>query len=238
MIVEVLFSEFYTYGEIENVRYLAKMLKGVDFIYTSYDNEPYFVNNDVDMLVIEPMAEHYLAMVCDKLKPFKTRLQTMIDDGVYFFIVNNAMDIFGRTLKLSDGKELDTLGLLDYETIRNYDKRYAYLFVAKYQDIEICANNTGFSTYCIPDKYHLYSVELNGIKASDIELSGYHKHNVYAIEFLSHFFIMNPLISKKILAHFGIDESLPFEQEALESYNHQLKLFKNDAKLLKHYQSK
>lgn len=27
MIVEVLFSEFYTYGEIENVRYLAKMLR-------------------------------------------------------------------------------------------------------------------------------------------------------------------------------------------------------------------
>lgn len=57
MLIEVLYKEFMIYGEAENIDYFKLLFPEAEFIETGFLEKPYFVDHDVDMLIMGPMHE-------------------------------------------------------------------------------------------------------------------------------------------------------------------------------------
>lgn len=228
MVIEVLYKEFYIYGEKGNVDYLELMFKDAQFIHTKYNETPYFVNNRPDMIIIEPMAEFNLDRVAKKLEPHKQRLIELIEEDVYFFAFNNVLDILGTELKIKGEKDGFTLGIFNYHSIRDYDNRYAKLIYTKIDSHYVLASKMGFSNYYGNKHCYIYKTLKGGGFNNKSDLGGFRYKNSFLIEALGNIFMYNPYLSKKLLDTFGFDTKLPFEQDVFESYNKKISEWKRD----------
>lgn len=211
---EILFPEFYIYGEKANLKYLELLFPEDEFHHTLLNDELKFLTNDADVLIMGPMAEHYLSKVTEKLAPFKAELKQWIDSGKYLFVENNAMDIFGKILTDSEGRNLPTLDLFPYTTHRDYENRAFSQFFWKIGDVELVGAYSGFARYGIDPKDHWYTVSAD----SKGELGGYREKNAFALEVISQILITNPPLSLKLRELLGKEPYLPFEKEVWRLY--------------------
>ncbi|MEG1015906.1 MAG: hypothetical protein RSB00_02800 [Bacilli bacterium] len=203
MIVEVLYNELMLHGDDANAEYLKLNLPSATFIYTSIDDEPYFVNNKVNMIIMGSMTESNLSLVKNKLISYKERISYLINNNVYFFALGNSMEIFGKNI----GNE-EMLNIFDYYSIRNIDKRVHELFICKYHDYKV----VGFiSTF---DKvYNISKVLFNSKDQS------FNYNNFYGIKVLGPFLLLNPLFIKEILNKLDKNfNKLVYEEEIMNAY--------------------
>lgn len=231
MIVEVLFPEFYIYGEKENIRFLEETFPHATWIKSAFSQTPYFVEHDVDVIIMEGMAEYYLDWTCEKLLPFKDRLKELMDRGTYFLLLNNAMDIFGKSLKTNDGENLSCLGLLDYTCYRDYEDRLFYQMIWTMDGEEYIGSYNGFSRYKMDPTYHFYQI-IKGIDHPEW-IGGYHERNIYGMELISQIFICNPALTKRICRCFNQDDQLPLEKELEALHKSKIKAYKEDKRIMK-----
>ena len=239
MKVEILYKELYIYGEKANATYLELMFEDHDVINTSYLERPFFVDERPDIIFIDAISERYLTKIVEKLMPYKDRLKELIEDGVHLIIMNNAMDIFGKSLEI---KEIDrtyqgrTLGLLDYSTIRDYEKRASRLTIAKYKDIEIIGQHMGFSQYYYSDESQsIYDIRTGYGFNREIKKGGFRYKNVFATELVGELFMLNPKVSRLLLKDLGLPEDLPYEAQVDELYSFTLDKMKKDAIIMAEY---
>mgnify|MGYP006962828017 FL=1 len=88
--IEILFPEFCNlYGDISNMKYLKKCLPNANFIETAFDEEPSFVKEKVNFIYLGPMTENMQEKVITKLKPYKERIEELIEENVIFLIIAN-----------------------------------------------------------------------------------------------------------------------------------------------------
>ena len=70
--IEVLFPETANlYGDTHNMVYLKQCLPKAEFIETSLADEPYFANNDVNMIYMGSMKESTQERVIEKLSKYR-----------------------------------------------------------------------------------------------------------------------------------------------------------------------
>ncbi len=70
MKIEVLFPEFCNlYGDMSNIEYLHKCIPEAEIIYTSIDEEPAFLTQNVNLIYLGPLTERKQEIVINKLKP-------------------------------------------------------------------------------------------------------------------------------------------------------------------------
>ena len=80
MKIEILFPEFCNlFGDISNMKYLKKCLPDEEYIETSIEDEPAFVSQDVNFIYMGAMTERTQEKVIAKLKPYKERIQELIE---------------------------------------------------------------------------------------------------------------------------------------------------------------
>ena len=79
--IEALYTEACNlYGDRFNVTYLEKSLQGqAEFIYTSLNETPRFVTEDVDMIYIGCTTESKQEKVIELLQPHKERIAELIE---------------------------------------------------------------------------------------------------------------------------------------------------------------
>ena len=95
MKIEVLYSEVCNLsGDFQNVEYLRQSLPEADFIFTSLTDAPYFAENRPDMVLMGTMTEAIQRRVIETLRPYRDRLEKLIDDGVVFLMTGNACEVF------------------------------------------------------------------------------------------------------------------------------------------------
>jgi len=112
--IEILFPEFCNlYGDISNMKYLQKCIPEANFIQTSFNEEPTFVKNNVDLIYMGPMTEKMQEKVIEKLKPYKQRIEELIEKNVVFLITGNALEIFGEYIENEDGSKIEALGIFN-----------------------------------------------------------------------------------------------------------------------------
>ena len=106
MKVEVLFPEYCNlFADSSNMKYLQQCLPEAEFIYTDYMSEPVFVTEQVDLIYMGAMTERMQTMVINKLMPYRERIIELIKKDVPFLITNNALEIFGRWMKMRTVQE-------------------------------------------------------------------------------------------------------------------------------------
>ena len=99
MKIEFLFGEVCNfYGDPQNVTYLAQSAKNAEIINTSLLDEPYFVRERPDIVVMASMSESTQRKVIEKLRPYMARINDLINDGVVFLCTGNSCEIFCKKI--------------------------------------------------------------------------------------------------------------------------------------------
>lgn len=228
--IEVLFPEFCNlFGDISNMKYLKKCIPDANFIETAFNDEPAFLSKDVDMIYMGPMTERAQEKVINKLKPFKTKIEELIEKNVLFLITGNAIEIFGKYIENEDGSKVEGLGIFDIYAKRDMLHRHSSVFVGKYEDIELVGFKSQF-TFAYGDNSNIYFSEVeNGIGLNpESKFEGIQKNNFIGTYVIGPILILNPEFTKKILKKIGINKpQIAFEEDVRRAYEQRLKELKS-----------
>ena len=224
--IEILFPEFCNlYGDISNMKYLKKCIPEANFIETNFGEEPTFVKNNVDLIYMGPMTEKMQEKVIEKLKPYKQRIEELIEKNTVFLITGNAIEIFGKYIENEDRSKIEALGIFDIYAKRNMMKRHNSNFIGKYEDIEIVGFKSQFTqSYGNNEENYFAKVEKGIGLNPESSLEGIQKNNFIATYIIGPILILNPEFTRKVLQKIGIEEpKIAFEEDIKKAYEQRLK---------------
>ena len=222
MKIEILFPELSNiFGDFSNIKYLQKTLKDVEFIYTNNFNKPYFLDNKVDMVYIGSMPESKQELAIQRLMPYKNEIWQAINNGLFMLATGNALEIFIN--HIVDGeRKIDALGFFDLHAVRNFENRHNSHFVGDFEDIKIVGYKSQF-TMCYGDNQYPFIDVVGGCGINlDSKQEGIHYKNFFATYLLGPFLVLNPYFTKYLLRSIGRDDTLAFEQQAIDAFNYRL----------------
>ena len=227
--IEILFPEFCNlYGDISNMKYLKKCLPDANFIETAFDEEPCFVKEKVNFIYLGPMTENMQEKVITKLKPYKERIEELIEENVIFLITGNAIEIFGKYIENEDGSKIEALGVFDIYAKRDMLHRHNSIFIGKWGNIDIVGFKSQFTfAYGNNEEDYFAKVEKGIGLNKESKLEGIMKNNFIGTYLIGPILILNPLFTKKLLEKMKIDKkSLAFEEDLKAAYSQRLEEFK------------
>lgn len=230
MKIEVLFPEICNlYGELENVSYLEKSSKDVQIIRTSITDEPYFADNEPDLIYMGTMTENSQLMVIEKLGGYIDRIKELVDKGVHFLITGNALEVFGKYIEDADGTKTECLGMIDIMTKRNMSNRFNSLYLGKFEDMDIVGFKSQFthSYWCDgEDPAGLFETKRGPGLNPDIKEEGIRINNFMATYIIGPLLVLNPPFTEHLLKSCGISGAVvAFKKEAMDAYETRVKEF-------------
>ena len=228
MKVEILFSELgLYYGDYGNVAYLSKCLEKAEFIYTGNKEVPSFVNNKVDLVYLGSLSENKQLIAIERLLKYRDIIRKRIEENVIFIFTGNAMEILGKYIETENGEQTECLGLYDFCSKRNMNRRQNYLFLGKYDGFDIVGNKSQYSLcYGNFDKPFIEVTKGMG-NNEGCGYEGIHDHNLFATYLLGPFLILNPLFTEKIIRMISPENRLAYKEEILEAYNKRVEQMNN-----------
>ena len=126
--IEILFPEICNlFGDNSNMDYLKKCLPKATFL-----------SKPVDLIYLGPMTERTQEKVIKKLKPYKEKIQELIEKDVIFLFTGNSLEVLGNYIENEDGSKIEGLGIFDIYSKRDMMNRHNSLFKGTFEDIEIC----------------------------------------------------------------------------------------------------
>ena len=219
--IEVLFPEVCNlYGDLFNVKYLNKCLEeNCEVYYTNISDEPKFIKEDVNMVYMAPTTEKTQELVIEKLKPYKKRIEELINKNVVFLLTGNASEVFGKYIENENGSRIEALGILDLYAKRNMMARHNSMFLGKYEDIDIVGYKDQFTMAYSDNTENYFAQVVSGIGLNkESNLEGIKINNFIATYLLGPILILNPLLTKKILQMLGIENpTLAYEEAIMEA---------------------
>ncbi len=230
IVIEELFSEVCNlFGDGGNMRYLKLCLPEAEYITTGLNEKPYFVDNEVNMIYMGPMTENTQIKVIERLKPYKKRIEELIEKGVIFLMTGNSHEVFGNKITDVDGTVIDCLGINDFYAERNIMKRFSGLILGNYEDIEITSFRAQFTEGFIGEGLEPFVKMTKGVPMNkDNFIEGYVKKNFYGTYLLGPLLVLNPYFTKKLLYKLcGKERTLAFEPETIKAYEARLTDFKD-----------
>lgn len=231
MKIEVLFPEVCNlYGDLQNINYLKKCLPEAEFINTSLGEEPAFATEKIEFIYLGPMTEKTQEKVIQKLLPYKSRIEELIESDTVFLFTGNAMEVLGKYIENEDGTKIDAIGIFDVYAKRDMFHRYFGAVLGKLSDIDIVGFKATFSfTYGENENNYFIKVDKGiGINKQS-KLEGIRKNNFIGTYLIGPILITNPLFTKNLIKLMGkTNPKLAFEEEILDAYQERLLEFKSD----------
>ncbi len=227
--IEILFPEFCNlYGDISNMKYLKKCLPNADFIETAFDEEPCFANEKVNFIYLGPMTENMQEKVIKKLKPYKDRIEELIEENVIFLITGNAIEIFGKYIENEDGSKIEALGIFDIYAKRDMLHRYNSIFIGKWENIDIVGFKSQFTfAYGNNEENYFAKVEKGVGLNKKSKFEGIMKNKFIATYLIGPILILNPLFTEKLFKKMKLNNTkIAFEEDIKAAYNQRLQEFK------------
>ena len=230
MTVEFLYPSLANlYGEAVEMRYIEKCLPDATVVKTKVNEEPYFVNNDVDFIYMGPMTERGQEIATQKLMPYKDRLIQLIDEDKVFLIIGNALEIFGDYIENEDGTKINGLGIFGTHAKRKMMDRYNSLYFGSFEDMKIVGFKAQFShSFDENENEGLFkNIRGDGLHPGS-SFEGIRRNNFFATYLLGPLLILNPDFTKYLLSLLGAEtEKLPCEDDIRIAYEKRLKEFEN-----------
>ena len=85
--IEILFPEFCNlFADSQNMRYLKQCIPEATFIETSFNEEPKFVSEKINLIYLGAMTEKMQEKVIAKLKKYKSKIEELIEQNTIFLI--------------------------------------------------------------------------------------------------------------------------------------------------------
>ena len=228
MTIEVLFNEVCgLYGDSQNAAYLKATLPEATIIYTDINAEPYFLNNDPDLIYIGSMSENTQRRVIEKLTPYKARIEELIENGVVILATGNAGEIFCNHIEyITEEMTADGLGIFDLNVKTNLFDRYNGKVLGTFENLEIVGLRSQFS-FLYGDNSQNYFVKCkrgDGINRES-KLEGMRKNNLFCTQILGPILPLNPLFCEYLIKLTGNEAAAAYRDAAMDAYRQRIKEF-------------
>lgn len=229
MKIELLFPELCTvYGDSGNARYLKATCKNAEFIETSLQEKPRFVDERVDMIYLGSMTEKSQLFAVAALKPYTERIKECIEQGVVFLATGNSMELFGEYIA-EDNSRREALGIFPFYSKRSAEYfRHNSMFLGSFDDIEVVGCKSQFAYIYSQCKNPFMKVIGGCGNNPEDKWEGIHYKNFFATYVLGPLLPLNPCFTKRLLALAGYNGELAFEKQATEAYELRLSKLKQE----------
>lgn len=229
MKIEILYNDYLIFGDGANVNYIKKCLPDAEFIFTSIHDKPYFADSEPDLIYMGAMSENNQERALKALRPYKARLEDLIEKGVHILFTSNACDILGKEI-VEEDKKTECLGIFDFTIKVQMLKRFNAMTLGSYNGIDILGFKSQFGL--------AYPAEGCNEKFFDVtrgcglnkgcSWEGFKRNNLIATYIIGPFLVLNPVFTKQWLGEIAKREvTLPFEDVAMECYKARLAEFKD-----------
>lgn len=228
MKIEVLFPEFGNlFGDLSNIKYLKKCMPEAEIIETEINSKPAFLNDDINLIYLGPSSERAQEIIIQKLKPYKDKIESLIENGTVFLFTGNALEILGKYIENEDGSKIEALEIFDVYSKRDMMNRKNSNVIGKFEDIEIVGFQSQFTTLYGNNENNFFMKLDVGIGINEKpELEGIKKNNFIGTYVIGPILILNPLFTKKIMQMMGVKEpKLELEEATMEAYKFRLEEF-------------
>ena len=251
--IEMLYPEICNFfGDYANVKYLASCIEDAKVINTHLTDKPSFLNEDVDFIYMGSMTEKSQELVIEKLKPYREKIQEMIDTNRVILFTGNAVEILANYIEKDDGSKIEALGILNFYAKRQMMNRVNSLILG---DFEIASEknkeNSNVNSNENSDENSDENLKIVGFKSQftlahgdnsnnyfikiergfgldkESKLEGFKVNNLFATYLLGPILPLNPKFTKYILKLLNQKDNLKFEKEAMEAYEIRLKEFED-----------
>ena len=227
--IEFIFPEYTNiYGESYNMEYMRRCTPEINIVETHPGDVPLFAKGEADMVYMGCMTEEKQEKAIKLLMPYRDALIEAIRKGVIFLVTGNALEIFGTAIEgdevMSDDKiHIQGLSIFDYKAVRHMkEMRHNSQYIGTFDGMTLLGHRSQYSfAYGGFDDYFI-DIEKGIGMNPDTKREGVHVKNFFATYSLGPCFIMNPHFLKYILRLLGLDDTIPFEKEAMEAYNYRL----------------
>ena len=228
MKVEILYPEVCgLYGDAQNAQYLKKSLPDAEFIVTDFLSQPYFAENDPDIIYIGSMSEEMQRKVLAVFEPLKDRINELIEKGTVILATGNAAELFCERIEyITEKKEVNGLGVFPCTAKTDLFKRYNGKVLGECDGIEIVAFRSQFS-FIYGDNsscYFLKMIRGDGIN-KESRYEGMRKKNLICTTCLGPILPLNPLFTEHIISLAGGSAKAAFRDEAMAAYEKRLEEF-------------
>lgn len=238
MIIEILYPSFGNlFGESSGYLYLEHCVKRnfpeAEIVRTEINDRPAFADRDVDMVYMGCMTESEQEMSIEALKPFKDRIEQLIDKGTIFLACGNSVELFLSYIQEGD-KKIQGLGIFDEYAVRYMMNRYNGIVLADFEGMKLTAFKTQFSMiYGDNSKEYMCKV-IKGIgNNKDTQLEGVRRKNFLGTEMIGPLVILNPDFTVYLLKLLGAKKPVLVEEEtARQAYQKRLKEFEDPARVV------
>lgn len=232
MTVEVLFREVCNLNaDGQNSVYLQQSMPDAEFIYTSIHDEPYFKDNEPDIIMMGHMSESFQREVIKKLMPLKDRIEELIDAGKVFLMTGNACEVFCRHISYVTEKiETDALGIFPLDAKCDLFKRYNGKLLADFEGIKLVGFKSQFSFLFGDNSSFAFAKCLRGVginKESSFE--GMRRNNFFGTHLSGPILPLNPLFTEYIMRLAGCPGEAAFRDAAMAAYEQHIKEFEDPA---------
>ena len=227
--IEILFPEFCNlFADSQNMRYLKQCIPEATFIETSFNEEPKFVSEKINLIYLGAMTEKMQEKVIAKLKKYKSKIEELIEQNTIFLFTGNSLEVMGEYIENEDGSKIEGLGIFKVHAKRDMLHRHNSFFIGDFEGIEIVGFKSQFTMMYGENEENYFSKVEKGIGINkDSKYEGIRKNNFLGTYLLGPILILNPEFTKKLLNKMGIEKpTLAFEKEVEEAYKQRLKEFK------------
>ena len=224
--VEVLFPEVGNlYGDLGNIEFFRRISDDIIVIEDELFEEPFFAENEPDIIYMGTMTESSQVLVIEKLMPYRERIQELMDKGIWFLITGNALEIFGKRIEDKDSGTTECLGLFPFYAKRDMMSRFNSLYLGTFKDGDFETDIVGYKSQFS----HSYPEEGSGIDSlfetgrgpglnPDITGEGIRYKNFMGTYIIGPLLVLNPPFTKWLAGEMGLYSELPFEQDAMKAY--------------------
>lgn len=227
--IEILFPEFCNlFADSQNMRYLKQCIPEATFIETSFNEEPKFVSEKINLIYLGAMTEKMQEKVIAKLKKYKSKIEELIEQNTIFLFTGNSLEVMGEYIENEDSSKIEGLGIFKVHAKRDMLHRHNSFFIGDFEGIEIVGFKSQFTMMYGENENSYFSKVEKGIGINkDSKYEGIRKNNFLGTYLLGPILILNPEFTKKLLNKMGIEKpTLAFEKEVEEAYKKRLKEFK------------
>ena len=228
MTVEILFSEVCNlYGDSQNPVYLRKTLPDAEFVYTRFNDTPYFAENTPGIIYIGSMTEIMQRKCIEKLLPFKDRLLSLIDGGAAILATGNASEIFCSELDfVTEGIKTAGLGIFPYKVKTDYFKRVNGKTLGVCDGVTVTGFRSQFSEILGDNSGCAFLAVKKGMGlAPGGKYEGMCKNNFIATQLLGPLLALNPEFCEYFVSLAGIKAAAAHRDEAMAAFEQRVKEF-------------
>lgn len=189
------------YGENGNIKILKKQLEDqgvkVTVKFLTIDDELHF--EDYDLVYMGMGTEENQELVLKHLRKYKDEIKEMIENGKYFLITGNSIELFGKRIIKKDEKALSGLKVFNYDAKR---EEFRIVDEALFKTDLIKKPILGFQnqrSVLIGNEHPMFQVISGTGSYPNSTNEGIHYKNFYGTYLVGPFLVRNPEFTRYFL---------------------------------------